>query len=576
MAHPWNYPPVRADYQAAAGVLTQLSQGRSADDLLNAISPGEVILLEHGTLNPPALVNITPDYLLIAISGTENWLQWICHFLGSSQVTNSNYPGKVNGYFAANADSLLEAITDFIPLLETRRLVVLGHSFGGAIAQLVATKLQGEATRGVVTIVFGCPRVGDPKFADSATYPCFRVQTFGDCVPSFPPINWAGLGTPWTGFINLVPATYSHGGTVVTLDENGKLGDTDNTMGFTDGVSVAAAQRFAPHAIETYTQYLERVFEAPLDTVWKEPSTVQELLSWEAIYFSPGVPGIGGGMSLIQGIMYFRTSERVWGWGESWTGQTDITDMLTNKLPGLAPTRAITLANTCEIFAYKASDISPLRTRNLSKSVLLDVPIPGKGQGTNIKDLGNGASNILVDAIDYEVLSGAGSRRIYPFRGIPDSWVGQSKRTGDGIAADKAFKKFFAAAQTAGLGFKLYDRAQPQNPINTIAKDPVTGLLQITYPGHALATRNIVTIRALKANPMVNGRWRVLVNDPNMFSLVGSARFDVLAAGQGTWQKYNIVPDPIGAYDFNDVSTRKMGKVFGQRRGKAAARLLHH
>lgn len=576
MAHPWNYPPERFDYQAAAGALVLLSQGKDCSQLLDAIQPGETTVLPKSPLVPPALVNVTDDYVLVAVAGTQNYAQWILHFLGSNQTPNTQYPGGVNTYFAATADSLLAALADYEALLATRRLICIGHSFGAAVVQLVATKWQSLATRGVVTICYGSPRVGDEVFAEAAIYPPFRVQTFGDPVPASPPTTWAGTGTPWTGFFGLTSATYVHGGVVQPLADSGQLGGTDNTMSFQNAIGVIVAGKFDPHAIEFYLKLLEMIFEPPAGTTWAEPATVEQILSFEAINFTPVFFPDGGNVANIQGIMYFRTTERVWGWGESFVGSTDITTMLNTKLPTLALTRALTLTNSCEIFAYKASDVTVPRARNQSKSVILDVPIPGKGSGTSIKDLDNTQTNILVDAIDYEVLSGTGSRRIFPFRGIPDNWVQGSVRTGKGIGQDKNFLKLFTDATGLGLGFKIYDRANPQKPITNIAPDPVTKLLKITFAGHGLVDRQLVQIRSLKPNPMVNGRWRVQVNDANTFSLVGSDKFNVTANGVGTWQLFANALDPIASASFNACSTRKMGKVFGQRRGKQSAKLLHH
>lgn len=576
MVKPWSNPPERHDLQAAAGILVELSQGKDPAKLLDAIMPGETTVLEKGTLNPPALVNVTDDYVLVAISGTQNYLQWICHFLGSNQQQLDLFQGSVNRYFAATAVSLLAALADYKPLLATRRLITIGHSFGAAVAQLVAVAWQQETAGQPLTICFGCPRVGDPAFAIAARSPAYRVQTYGDVVPATPPTTWAGTGTPWTGFAGIIASTYAHGGVVVSLANDGRTGTDDNTMGFVQACVVAADGKFAPHAIEEYQRLLQLVFEPPPDGVWREPATVEEILGWDAITYTPLTGEEGGGMSFIQGIMYFRSTERTWGWGESFASDTDITNMLIGKLPVLAASRAMVLSNSCEIFGFKASDFSEDRVRNKSQSVLLPVPIPGKGSGVSIKDLDNAQTNILVDSIDYEVKSAAGSTRVFPFRGVPDNWIQGSVRTGRGINQDKNFVAFFTQCKQLNMGFKIYQRSNPQKIITGIAQDPVTRLLVITSAGHGLVDRNLVTIRGLKANPMVNGRWRVQNLTANTFALVGSNKLYVEANGVGTWQKFQNTLDPIAETLFNSVSTRKVGKPFGLRRGKASAKLLHH
>ncbi len=576
MGRNWSYPPTRNDYFAGAGILTLLSQGKATDTLLASIDLGETIPVPAGLLVPPAVVHVTDDYVLVAVSGTLSYLQWVCHFLGSNQATAAPFPGRVNEYFAFAASSLLAALVDYQPLLETRRLILIGHSFGAAIAQLVATAWQGLATRGVVTICFGSPRVGDAAFGDGVTYPAFRVQVTGDPVPSFPPTNWVGKGTPWTGFVGLIPATYVHAGVVVSLDAEGTLGTTDNTMAFTPAVDVVARGQFTPHLIEEYERLLSLKADPP-QIEWKDPATVEEILDWQAIHFSPNVgENLGGGGMLTQGIIYFRTAEESQGWGESFVANTDISAMLV-KLQALAPTRALCLVNSCEIHAVKASNIDPTRTTNSSRSLLLDTPIPGKASGTSIKDIASTLTNETMDAIDYELVSSAtASRRVFPFRGVPDNWISGSKRSGDGIGADGKFTKYFDAVKKANLGFKVYDRTKAKTVLTTVVNDPVTTLLKITSAGHGLVDRQLVTIRGFKPNPMINGDWRVQVADVNNFFLVGSYRFQADASGVGTWQMKNVVADTIEDVFFNGISTRKTGRPFGQRRGKRSARLLHH
>ncbi len=576
MVRPWGLPPLRSDYQAAAGILVNLSQGRSTVPLLRAVSAGQVEEIPSGLLVPPAVVQVTDDYLLVAVSGTNNWLQWVCHFLGSNQVTEAPFPGQVNDYFAQAANSLRAALVDYEPLIEGRRLILIGHSFGAAIVQLLASVWQTLDPRIVVTICFGSPRVGDANFGDAVISPPYLVQTEGDPVPSFPPENWFGKGTPWTGFFGLQPAVYTRSGLVVSLGPVGTLGTNDNTMEFSRAVDVVSRGQFTAHSIEEYLRRLSAVTVPPLDG-WDDPDQVEEILDWEALTFSPVRLNQGGpNVAITMGIMYFRSSEETAGWGESWCGAADISAMLLS-LKALAPIRALSLSSSCEIHAVKASDIDPARVANKSRSEILDSPIPGKGSGTSIKDQGSTLTNETMDAIDYELQSAAtASRRIFPFRGIPDDWVAGSKRSGNGIGADKKFMSYFDAVKKANLGFKRYDQTKPKVVIQSITSDPATLLLKITSPAHGLLDRQLVQIRRFAPNPMLNGTWRVAVVDVNNFFLAGSNRFNAQANGVGTWQLKNIVTDGIDSVFFNSVSTRKVGRPFGARRGKRSARILHH
>lgn len=576
MVSPWSTPPTRSDLRAAAGVLSALATGGGAADLLNLIADGPVSQIDAGAFVPSSLVQVTADYLLVAVSGTQNWLQWVCNFLGSNQTSNGNYPGRVNAYFSDACDALLGHLGSYLGALPSHRVVLLGHSLGGAIVQLLSSNLQGRAPRGILTICFGSPVVGNADYASAVENSPFLVQDTDDPFPSLPPAVWVGTGTPWTGFSGLVPATYVRSGEVLSLDADGTLSESDNTMSFTDAVSVVAKGQLTPHEISEYFRRLSLQDSPPLEGA-KEPAELENQLDWAAANLGPGSPGESGGAGmLIQGIMYFKTNEQVAGWGESWIANTDITSMLA-KLAAVAPIRANCLAGNIQIHAYKASNIDPTRTSNQSQSMLLDNPISGKAPGTNPADAASLGTNETVDAIDYECLSSANSsKRIFPFRGIPDGFVAASVRTPAGVAADKLFRNYFAAVKAQNLGYKVYTRGNPQTIIQNITKDAVTGNLLLTSPGHGLANRNLITIRRLKENPMVNGFWRVKVQDANSVLLVGSGKFDADATGSGTWQLYQPAFDSLESFAYNRISTRKTGRPFGQLHGKRSARLLHH
>jgi hypothetical protein len=117
------------------------------------------------------------------------------------------------GFTAAFLDvwnDILKVLRDGV----TRPLFVTGHSLGGALATLAASRLRAEGIAARATYTFGCPRVGDAEFARSvAGLPLFRVVNDRDIVARVPTIAHFG---------------YLHAGTLVHLNGKGSLQVTAN------------------------------------------------------------------------------------------------------------------------------------------------------------------------------------------------------------------------------------------------------------------------------------------------------------------------------------------------------------
>lgn len=84
--------------------------------------------------------------------------------------------------------ALPEAVLELANQLGTDKVVVTGHSLGGAIATLCAQYLS-DYIPNVVTYTFGSPRVGDYLFADLFNITIsnsYRVVNKDDIVPHLP------------------------------------------------------------------------------------------------------------------------------------------------------------------------------------------------------------------------------------------------------------------------------------------------------------------------------------------------------------------------------------------------------
>lgn len=152
--------------------------------------------------------------IILAFRGTEpdNIVDWITDldaFLTAGPV------GRVHEGFLAALNHVWPELWAYVHNHRRgRALWITGHSLGGALAVLAASKLlleRQEPINGLYT--FGQPRVGDFQFANAVETACksfyFRYVNNKDVVPRVP----------------LRTMRYADAGTLKYFDENGKQGD---------------------------------------------------------------------------------------------------------------------------------------------------------------------------------------------------------------------------------------------------------------------------------------------------------------------------------------------------------------
>jgi triacylglycerol lipase len=156
--------------------------------------------------------------------------------------------GRVHRGFANAYRGVWDAISHRLPF--NSRLIIAGHSLGGALATLAADTLNGpHHVEGVYT--FGSPRVGNATFARNYNKDLrnvsYRFVNAGDPVPHL----------PW------VFATYRHVDQIVYLDRSGAL------------VVDAALQA----AISEWRATLETVANPPANLALAEPHAMTSYLA---------------------------------------------------------------------------------------------------------------------------------------------------------------------------------------------------------------------------------------------------------------------------------------------------------
>jgi len=175
---------------------------------------------------PPAWCTMTyPDGIFIFIHGTNNVKQTTSYILGGVLVASGAGGGLVNRGFKVGADLLDD---DLRPLLDSVSLpfCFAGHSYGGAIAQVLAERFERiyglDRSRGVFTI--GCSKVGDAGFAADLHTTVLQLENVDDPIPYMPPAGLVFLTiSPYSVRFPIGQSLYVHAGARYGLDAEARL-----------------------------------------------------------------------------------------------------------------------------------------------------------------------------------------------------------------------------------------------------------------------------------------------------------------------------------------------------------------
>lgn len=274
-ARAWN----RTDMYAAAvvGLAQIFNRDDDAFELLDAIEPGTHYDFGGGIDSPHTIVSITNRYVFVSISGTQGWEQWLLNILGSFQVPAPSLTGLVSAFFEFAAGIIFGLMDSTIrPSLASKRLVLMGHSLGGAVAQLLGDFYRNSVGAGMTVYTLGCPRVGDPSWASSAIGGfVFRCETTDDPIVAVPPSVWGGVNTipPMPGPLSVV--NYEHAGIAQTVDASGNLTSGSNPVPFSQVLQAFITRSAPTHYAQVYAERLRLKLPAeltPANTGYQSPS----------------------------------------------------------------------------------------------------------------------------------------------------------------------------------------------------------------------------------------------------------------------------------------------------------------
>lgn len=169
--------------------------------------------------------------------------------------TLSETVSRVHKGFKCEVDELWPMILEDLDDATTKRIWVCGHSLGGAMATIIAGRLERDIKNLPSTYVdglytYGSPRVGWRRYVNSMKVPHHRWRNNNDIVTAVPPVLFG----------------YVHHGELQYINHLGdvSIGMTywnraiDKLKGVWKGMKIFRIDSFADHSIGEYISHLEK------------------------------------------------------------------------------------------------------------------------------------------------------------------------------------------------------------------------------------------------------------------------------------------------------------------------------
>jgi triacylglycerol lipase len=154
----------------------------------------------------------SPEANIIAFRGTQLSKEWLQNFqarqIAAAPTSQFRYAGKAHEGFVQVYSELQQATLQSLEQLNPQvPCYITGHSLGAAIALLAGMDSAmrfGDRRERLHIYTYGCPRVGNPAFAESSsqlTPNHYRVVNLADAFTLVPPINigeYVHVGQEWS------------------------------------------------------------------------------------------------------------------------------------------------------------------------------------------------------------------------------------------------------------------------------------------------------------------------------------------------------------------------------------------
>jgi len=193
----------QADHQRSLGIIQQLlytDANLAAAQLQQLLGPGSTVqvVANSASLIPGSLIGVQGDLTIVVVSGTGNpqqlAMQGLLGLAGPvSQGSYSTVPLWQSAALAIQARVLAS------PADQNGRIVIVGHSYGGAVANIMTARyLQANPNRDIQLLTWGCPLPGDERLIKlTARAKAVNMANDGDVVTAIPPTGPLLEGVSW-------------------------------------------------------------------------------------------------------------------------------------------------------------------------------------------------------------------------------------------------------------------------------------------------------------------------------------------------------------------------------------------
>jgi pimeloyl-ACP methyl ester carboxylesterase len=216
--------------------------------------------------------------VLVLINGTTVPQQYVAAVAGGLPAALPPWAGLVHLYFGFAAAAVWAAVSPVLAALAPTQVSYLGHSLGGAVAQLLATRPQPWPLGYCWTM--GQPRVGTAAWAATLTVPAERWTAAGDPVPLLPPARDPLIDATFLPDWPIPPLSFAHVGRRLHLAPSGLISEPGEAGSWQEGTTALLASLQAgtawadAHASDAYACRLR----AGLPVKWAVP-----LVDWPQV-----------------------------------------------------------------------------------------------------------------------------------------------------------------------------------------------------------------------------------------------------------------------------------------------------
>lgn len=198
------------------------------------------------------------NQILVVFRGSESTRNWMedADVILTQYSTFTECNCNVHSGFYTSSNNIYpfvhEYVNDMLDIFPNFNVIITGHSYGAAVAQLISMELL---SNGIYSSLYnyGQPRIGDRNYANfvnSKMDNLWRFTHYKDMIPHIPPIT--GLG-------------YYHSCTEIYENEYHDLKECSNI----DGEDNTCAGQFALYQTDTSNHhiYLNHPFDCNLSTI---------------------------------------------------------------------------------------------------------------------------------------------------------------------------------------------------------------------------------------------------------------------------------------------------------------------